>query len=414
MSDIEEGRVERLVAGGAGLLRREGPVCFVRGVLPGERIRYRVTGKRRGVFTGELLEVLEASSARVSPPCPYYAECGGCEIEEIAYPEQLRLKREILIEQLERIGGFREAEVGETRGGAAYGYRTRVRLHRNRRGEYGFRRRRSREIVPVRECIVATAAINRELPRLVGEEPEAEEIVLAEHDHGVVRSLRPEAVSVTLLGSPVRFSGAGFFQSNLSMFETLLQELLSLAEKRFAPGSDHLPATHRPGAAGGLRGATASAGEGYILYDLYAGSGAIASVVARGLRDAVGVIPEEIHCVEPDAASAMFVAENLAAFPVTLDRIALESYVLRHEPPGRESLVIVDPPRAGLSEEVRSWLLSGRPRQLFYVSCDPATLARDLGSLAEGYVLEKVIPFDFFPQTSHIETLCLLTPKGTP
>ncbi|MFP4300718.1 MAG: class I SAM-dependent RNA methyltransferase [Spirochaetaceae bacterium] len=390
MSDIEEGRVERLVAGGAGLLRREGPPCFVRGVLPGERIRYKILGKRRGAVTGELVELLEPSPRRVSPPCPYYGECGGCEIQEIAYQEQLRLKREILLEQMKRIGGIPNPKVEVTRSGAAYGSRTRLRLHREDSGSYGFRRRRSREIVPVERCMVASEAVNRELGRLRAEKAKAREIVLAEHDRGVARSDRPEAVRVTLLRRGVWFSGAGFFQSNLSMFEGLLRELLRLAASEL----------QREGTGGS-----------YTLYDLYAGTGAIAAVTAAGLRERAGAAPEAVHCVEPDGASARFVSQNLEEFSHTLHEEPVERFLSDRKPPEREAIIVADPPRAGLSTAVREWLLRGGPRTLFYVSCDPATFARDLALLSGRYTAERVIPFDFFPQTAHVETLCLLRPK---
>lgn len=412
MSDFEESRVERIVAGGAGLIRREGPVCFVRGVLPGELIWYRLLGRRRGVLTGELLKVLEPSPDRVTPPCDYYEECGGCELQEIAYQGQLRIKGEILREQLTRIGGLDGVAVRETRGGASYGYRTRVRMHRSREGRFGFRRRRSREIVPVERCIVASEAINREIAALQTAAPRAKEITLAEHDGGVARSDRPGPVTATILGRPVRFSGAGFFQSNIALFSRLLTELLSAA----APPPE------------------------YLLYDLYAGTGAIAAVVAGALAEdpsaapgsaptapggpspagsaAAGTgttraqsAPARIHCVEPAAASAHFIPENLPEFPHSVHEEPLERFVRREAPPGASSLAIVDPPRAGLSDEVRSWLLRGRPAQLFYVSCDPSTLARDLGELSSGYDLRWVTPYDFFPQTSHIESLSLLTPR---
>lgn len=395
MSEIEEGRVERIVAGGAGLIRREGPVCFVRGTLPGELVRYRLVGKRKGVLRGELLEVLEPSSERVTPPCDYYEECGGCELQEIAYQGQLRIKREILREQLSRIGGLEGVELREARGGASFGYRTRVRIHRSREGQFGFRRRQSRDIVPVERCIVASEAINREIAHLQASPPGAEELTLAEHDGGVARSDRPEAVTATILGRPVRFSGAGFFQSNLTLFSRLLQELVSAAE----PPSK------------------------YVLYDLYAGTGAIAAVVAAALAgshpdgsaaggDSSGDpgSPARIHCVEP-AEAAAYIPGNLPEFAHRVHEEPLERFVRREAPLGSSSLVIVDPPRAGISAQARKWLLRGRPSQLFYVSCDPSTLARDLGELSRGYEIRWVAPYDFFPQTSHIESLSLLIPK---
>jgi tRNA/tmRNA/rRNA uracil-C5-methylase (TrmA/RlmC/RlmD family) len=116
--------------------------------------------------------------------------------------------------------------------------------------------------------------------------------------------------------------------------------------------------------------------------------------------------------VEPVEASAHFVPENLAEFAHTLHREPLEEFVAREAPAGERSVVIVDPPRTGLSAAVREWLRRGRPRQLFYVSCDPSTLARDLRELSSRYHILRVLPFDFFPQTSHIESLSILTPKG--
>ncbi|MFP4330906.1 MAG: class I SAM-dependent RNA methyltransferase [Spirochaetaceae bacterium] len=380
MGEVREGRVERVVAGGLALLRSRGEVCFVPGALPQELVRYEISGKRRGVLQGELRTVLEASPNRVEPPCRYYRACGGCELQEMAYEQQLSVKAGMLVEQLKRLGGFDQPRVREIRYGASYGYRTRVRMHRSGEGGYGFRRRRSREVVPVERCIVATEGINEKIPTLRGE---GDQVLLSESDDGVLLSGSPEAETtgaVTLLGRTVHFSRAGFFQSNLALFERLLEELIGVVDW----------------------------GQGGRLYDLYAGSAAISSVVASKLIPK----PEEICCVESDSRSADLIADNLCELAHTVYREPVERFVRHASPPCRESVVILDPPRAGLSPAVRGWLAAGSPRQLCYISCDPATFARDLGDLKGRYTLEEVIPFDFFPQTSHVESLALLTPRG--
>lgn len=381
MGQEAKGRVERIVAGGLALLRHEGSVCFVPGALEGELLRYEITGKQRGVLKGRVLEILEASEHRVTPPCVYYESCGGCDLQEIAYEEQLRVKRTILTEQLTRLGGLSDPPVREVRHRGSYGYRTRVRMRRSAEGGFGFRKRSSREVVPVSRCIVASDRINRALREL---EVSGEELLLTESDEGVILhavdgSGEPPVARVTLLSKEVYFSAAGFFQGNLELFGDLLREMAELAEPA-AP---------------------------YTLYDLYAGSGVISSVLSSCLDPA----PEAVECVESDSRSAALLEENLRSADARIHREPLEGYIGKAEPPPRGSIVVVDPPRAGLTREVRRWLLLGEPAQLFYVSCDPSTLARDLGHLKTRYTVAEVRPFDFFPQTSHIETMSLLLPR---
>lgn len=407
---VEEGIVERVVAGGAGLIRREAGVCFVRGVLPGERIRFRLLGRTRGALEGELLELLEQSPERVTPPCHYYHRCGGCEFQEIGYREQLRIKKAIVQEQLRRIGGLRGHPVRDIRAGEPYKYRSRVRLHRSEEGRFGFRERAGRNVVAVDRCIVSREEINREITSIQRFPPSADAVSLALSDHGVLRSDGACEGRVSLLGIEVHFSGAGFFQGNLRLFEELLRELVEELETFLVHGGDSRTEGEGSATSGGAEHRTAL--REYELYDLYAGTGVIATVVAGALERRRGLRPGVVHAVEPDRRASGFLEKNLSEYSSKSYPSPLEEALSTLPAPTERSIVVVDPPRAGLSSSVRSFLLRRRPGLLAYISCDPGTLARDLKALSDVYQLGDARPYDFFPQTSHVETLITLRPKG--
>ncbi|MFO8041924.1 MAG: hypothetical protein R6U25_01870, partial [Alkalispirochaeta sp.] len=185
---------ERLVHGGAALVRSESGVVFVEGALPGEQIRIGPVYRAGGTPRADLLAILEPSPHRRVPACPLFGECGGCDWQHLEYPQQLRWKREILAENFRRLGSF-SISPGEIDviAGAEYGYRSRVQVHPAASGGVGFRRRQSHETLAVAHCPVASPAINAELARLnAGNQPNdgglpPARTVLVEDDHGVAQ-----------------------------------------------------------------------------------------------------------------------------------------------------------------------------------------------------------------------------------
>jgi 23S rRNA (uracil1939-C5)-methyltransferase len=382
-------RVERLVQGGAGLVRSDRGIIFVEGALPGELIEIGPARRRSGRLEAEVLRILEKSSDRRDPPCPLYGTCGGCDWQHLAYPAQLHWKAEILRENFRRLGGIvLDPEAVSVVSGREFGYRSRVQVHRGESAGpespamTGFRRRRSREIVPVTSCLVATPRVNDELARLAVEPPGKPRTVLVESAEGVARSDRDAETAISIAGRSFRFDPAGFAQAN--------QGLL-------------------PHLAGALRTA---AGDAPLLVDLYAGAGLLAMMVAEGRS---GVI-----CVEPDRRNARFIRDNLergGAKSVSVVTATAERAIRSREIaacPRAETTVLLDPPRGGISPAVRAWLTGKGPplRRVIYLSCDAAALARDLRDLTGSYRIATTTIFDFYPQTAHIETLVTLEGTG--
>ncbi len=381
--------IEKLVSLGDGLARYDGGVVFVPRTVPGDV----VTGKElrciRGRTVLEAPEIENPGTYRRVPPCRYVPVCGGCDWQHISDDGQRIWKRAILAENLQRIGKLSVSEESISIVAAgSFGYRSRLRVHR-KGGVSGFFRANSHEIIGIDQCIVATAGANLAMSDLAAHSSGDGDITIIDSGKRVYRSDRDRTAEVNIANRTFTFETAGFSQSN----RELLEPLGSL-----------------------LRGSVRSG----RLIDLYAGAGLLPFLVLSG--DAVC---HSVVCVEPDRRNAPYITGNLMGNDVEVTVIvdtaeqALKSGAV--EPTavdGGVTTVLLDPPRGGVSKDVRNWLLKnarnrdGSP-DVIYLSCDSAALARDLGTLTKGYRLESVTLLDFFPQTSHIEALAVLRPAAS-
>ena len=369
--------VEKLVAGGDGLGFLDGKAVFVAGVLPGETVRVGILESRRDFDRAELLDVRTASPHRVSPACPLAGICGGCDWMHIAHESQLECKREILRESLRRAGRVECGEVGIEQG-PPFRYRNRAQIHRDLEGRLGYKGARSDRIVPVATCPVVAAPIDGLLRAqgAAGRDSHVPNgldrfVVFSNGQWIACEGLDDDReLSVQVLGKPIRFSVGCFFQGNLAVLDRMVSFALD-----------------------GLAGDTAA--------DLYCGVGLFGALLSERFR--------KIVAVESGSLNTSFARRNIKSpdsefFPMTVEQW-IESGSARERP----DAVVVDPPRAGLGPEVRQRLCALKPPRLAYVSCNPVTLARDLGHLVRaGYALEGLRIFDFYPQTSHIETVVRL------
>jgi 23S rRNA (uracil1939-C5)-methyltransferase len=384
--------VERILPGGVGLAHAEGRTVFVSLAAPGDRARVRVEAVRGRALFASIVEVLDPSPSRVEPPCPYFGRCGGCDFQQLDYGAQLSAKVEIIRDCLRRVARVEPpAEIPITPSPAAWRYRSRARWqHDPVRNFLGYYERGSHRVCDVVECPVAEPGVQDRLTRLRASmkdgllPSDAAEFEAVAGDTGVALApaVEPEdgrEQTRTIAGERYRFDAGCFFQINHSLLEPLLRE--------------------------GLRDA-AKETEGETALDLYAGVGLFTLPLARRFARVVSV--------EGNAASSAYARRNLSDAGLTNARVetgAVGDWLARNaERFGSVDFILLDPPRAGAEPDAVRGIIALRPRHISYVSCDPATLARDLHALnTAGYRLSSVRAFDMFPQTHHVETVVHLT-----
>ena len=394
--------VSTLTNRGLGLGRVQLPgspsgwVVMVPFTLPGEKVRVRVFRNHKNFSEADPVAVLTPSPHRVSPRCPLFGACGGCQYQHLEYAEQLEWKRRQVAELLEHMAGvtfFVERVVGSP---MEFGYRSKITPHFEPRGTdpfpIGFLRQGTRhEIVDVPRCGIATDAINQRLAGLrdavrikaaEGAYPRGATLLL--RDAGGAVATDYEAIITEEIRAPVglklRFLARDFFQNNPFILPQFVAHVKAQA------------------AASGAR----------FLVDAYSGSGLFALGAAGAFERVAGV--------EISATSVAFARENAAANAIRnatfLAGDASAIFAGLDFPPA-DTAVVVDPPRSGCDEAFLRQLFDFGPRSVVYVSCDPATQMRDLRLfLAAGYELTRVQPFDLFPQTRHLECVVTLQRKG--
>jgi 23S rRNA (uracil1939-C5)-methyltransferase len=384
-------KIDRLSVGGRGVGRHEGIVVFVADVIAGESVEVELTKVKKNFAEAKLLEVRNPSPWRVKPPCPYVGTCGGCSWQHIAYEEQLRTKRELVIESLTKFSGFDVSApglVGETvPSPLQFRYRNRVQVHLER-GAVGFHQRSSNRIVPIVDCLIT----DERLCALFSELRSPTWARKADHR---VELFLSERLQASIRGTEGAEDETAFSQVNSGQNEHLIDYVLN----RFRESVETLKEAEA---------SVPSRDEGRALHilDLYAGNGNFTLPLARAFPQA------SIGSAELNPRSVKQARERAQAeFPGrTLDiEEADVADTVAHHPAIGETIVLLDPPRVGCAPEVMAALAEARPPVVIYVSCHPVTLARDLKALANGtYRIASVQPFDMFPQTDHVETVVVM------
>jgi 23S rRNA (uracil1939-C5)-methyltransferase len=388
--------VEKLVYGGEGLGRVDGRVVLAPFVLPGERIRAQAEREKPGLVRARALEVLQPAPERVSAPCPYFTRCGGCHYQHAPYELQLAAKKEILREVLQRVGKIDPPDDIQVVAGEPWGYRNRVQLHIEGR-RLGYWEARSHTLCAIDACPISSPKLNETITALNGmlRDPRWPRFVRAlelftdeaQVQLNIVDSAQPvarrffdwcaEQIPGLVPGAldyrgQYRVGGQSFFQANRFLLDQLVETALE-----------------------GVTGASA--------LEMYAGVGLFSLALGGRYQQAVAV--------ESGSAAVrdlQFNLERAGRANVIAKKATAEDHLRSLE--RAPDFVLLDPPRAGLGKTVVQRLAELRPPNLALVSCDPATLARDLAVLrAAGYRIGNMTLVDLFPQTYHLETVVRLT-----
>lgn len=371
--------IEKLVFGGNGLIRTSEGVVFVPGVLPGEQVEITPPVKMRGTCFSELKRVIEASVNRRKPQCPYFGVCGGCDWMYIVYDEQVRIKKEIYKETFRKIAQHTSLPEPEIITSPESGYRMRARLQINHKGEAGFFRGNSNEIIQIKSCPLLSERLNtlfaQQYP--VNRYNGKNELRVIDGDQSIASDPHIKGVTmlftdITVDGKVFKVNGGDFFQSN-----------------RFVNQS--LGTWFRPFIGGNF------------CVDLYGGSGFFSMMVASQFKQ--GLLIESIKS-QVDNANANFTRNGINNFKAVCSESERLLAVCSKHP----DCMIVDPPRTGLTKDVRSAIAKLKPRTIVYVSCNISTQARDCEYFVKElrYTIRKTAMFDCYPNTSHIESVMIL------
>jgi 23S rRNA (uracil1939-C5)-methyltransferase len=383
--------VEKLVYGGDGLIRHEGQVVLTPFTIGGERVDVEIEKAKQGVARGKLETVTVPSELRVTPDCEYFGRCGGCHYQHISYEGQLAAKTAILAETLTRVGKLKDLPEIEVISGKPWGYRNRAQFH-VLNGKLGYLQRGSHKLCAIESCPISSPMINRAIASLnrmlkdrrwpkfvksleVFTNEEQVQVNIMEYDQPVAKRFFewceeeiPGLVTGPLEYGRFRVSHGSFFQSNRFLAQRMAEYSIEGASGKSA-------------------------------IDLYAGVGLFTLPLAEKF--------ETVMAVETGTGAIRDLEFNAQRAGLKIDTSVgnVDEYLARRE--DTADFVLADPPRTGLGKMVTHRLSELKPERVVLVSCDPATLARDLAALDE-YKLESLALVDLFPQTFHIETVAKL------
>jgi 23S rRNA (uracil1939-C5)-methyltransferase len=381
IGDVIDVKIEKIVPRGLGLAFAEKLTVFVGLAAPGDRVRVRIHELKKRTAFAEIVEVIEPGPDRITPPCPIFGTCGGCDFQQLSYTAQLAAKVEIIRDCLTRIGKIDlTVDIQMIDSPQEFEYRSRARWHAQRHARtLGFRKRHSHEVVDVSGCPISTPELRATFEEvkasfnweMMFDDTAAAEGAVGDSGASVWSSElgSPSAdITSTVRGEKYTYDAETFFQANRSLTDKLVET-----------------------AVGDASGETA--------LDLYCGVGLFTLPLARRFNDVIGVEgnPSSIEFAKRNAANAgltnvEFEGEGVGRFLGSIE--------------GDVDFVLIDPPRAGTEDRVIQGLLKLKPKRISYVSCEPSILARDLREILDaGYTITSVTALDMFPQTHHVEAV---------
>lgn len=417
-----QGKIVDITSQGDGVLR-EGAVVFVPDTLPGDIVEVEITEDRKNFYKGRVLEFLEPSEDRREGLCPHRDACSGCSLQDLDYQAQLAYKKNSLGNTLQRIAGV-EVEVSVHPSKEEYGYRNRIKLQISRDGKIGYHRRGTNRHLPIKTCSIALPVIDRSLGKLqkaldslVGQ---SRRFPLSQVE---IKASASGQLHYIFTGGNPSFKGSQAFYSQIAGNERVGITFYDEKRKRYShiggprhfdyklgnlsfrvsPQSFTQVNVYATRKLYELAKSYTMRKPSNKLLDLFSGIGTTTCYLSEAPRNLVGVeiVPEAVK--DADYNAQLNGIENVIFKRMDANRDSLD--IFSDEKP---DTLVVDPPRAGLDEILIENILASSVQHMIYISCNPATLARDIKRLSPGFKVVEVEGVDMFPQTLHVECIALL------
>lgn len=382
-------KIESVAFGGDGVGRVDNFVVFVPFAAPGDELEVEITQRKKKFARGKILKIIKSSEARVKPLCRYYENCGGCCYQHINYESQLAIKKRQVVDAFEKTGGINAPPVCEVIASPQmYHYRGKAKLHalENTDGaQFGFIDVSGGKVVDIERCEIADQTINEKIRALRGSQARApgdEDKLTIWSDKSSNGKKDGKTITRVVKSKEFIVPREGFFQANLYLTDKLVD-----------------------GACAAVKNEKIN-----TLIDAYCGSGLFSVFLAPYAENIIGIEQDasSVECAKANALKSG--AKNLNFLKGDVEEILPGGFL---SPEHKTDMVLLDPPRVGCSPSVLKSICSMRPRKIIYISCNPATQARDVKYLRkQGYKLQSLLPLDMFPQTQHIEVIGVLDVSG--
>ncbi len=383
IKDMKQYEIEiyGLAFGGNGVGKIDGKICFVEGALPGEKVRFIKQIEKKKFDIGKATEILEASSDRVKPICPYYGECGGCQYQHLSYEKEAHYKAEQVKEILSRIGGFKEYAFDDiTPCSSQYGYRSSITLHRSEKG-YGYFAMDNKTIIVIERCPLAADVINDAISTLPSSEGKRNITIKCDNEGNTRISGYPghRFFKDNFLNTELTFSPLAFSQPNKQVASAMV-EILRMWMKKEKRG---------------------------VLFDVYCGVGFFGILLNDLFESIIGIDDNRIAISCALASKKDLAIENIRFYCEGADDKFPDYYGKLQ---GKVNTLLLDPPRSGISEGLIMDIAGLKDlNSIYYISCDPVILARDAKRLTKDgtWKLDRIACFDMFPRTKHVESIAV-------
>lgn len=410
--EMYEVKVEKLDHQGRGISHIEDKIVFIENALPGEIVKIKITKQNKKIIEASVIDYIVKSDYRVDSKCPYYNECGGCDLLHLSYEQQTQYKEYKIKEIMNRYAGIDNEKIKQiVPCDHQFNYRNKVTLKVNTK--IGYYKKKSYDIVDINNCLIANNKINNAILeikkyhvpecinelviRSVNEDDISLTIYLQKEDNinifiskleylfnsikvivkdKVIKQAGESNIIGRLGNFSYQMSQTAFFQVNTAQTIKLYDKVREYVKKNVSP----------------------------TVLDLYCGTGTIGIYISNYAKKVTGIEINPEAIVDAKVNAEKNEVKNI-------DFFAGDTKELLNHGDYKANVIIVDPPRSGLDEEVIKDIIKINPKEIIYVSCDPITLARDLKMFSDKYKVTEITPFDMFPNTYHVECVVLLRHK---